>query len=100
VVLLENRQAQNDTISVSTTSIEIFSATPTRDYFSIYNGTAGEVMTIKLGDGDAIDNEGVVLSYGQSYGQSDSASFKAWRGRICAISTGATNVSRQATFME
>jgi len=93
---LETRSTINDIISVSTTSKELFTADNTRDFFIITNQTAGETLTIKLGDGDATANAGATLSQGQSYGQSDGGNFKAWRGRICAIATGATDVARQS----
>ncbi len=93
----ENRSAENATITVTTTSTELLKAVPERDFFYIYNGTAGSFVTVKLGEGDAVANQGVVLAYGQAYAQSDDSGFRAWRGRVVAVSTGTSTVSKQTS---
>jgi len=93
----EQRGAENSTVTIGTTSTEIFASASNRTYFYIYNGTIGQELTVRLGDGTAVANQGVVLAAGQAYIQSDSEGFRAWRGIITVVAdTAGTVVSRQS----
>lgn len=94
--LSEDRIAQNDTIAVSTASVVLFNADTERSFLYVYNGTAGSVLTVHLGEGLAVAGEGAVLNYGQGFLMSDDSGSRAWRGAISAIANQATTVSRQA----
>ena len=94
----EPRSAENSTVTVGTTPVELFKAVPNRNYFYVYNGTAAKVLTVFLGEGTVTANNGVVLQTGESYTQSDSEGFRAWRGKVMAVCDAAgCTVSRQAT---
>jgi len=53
------------------------------------SSTGGQIITFSMGNLPAALNEGIVLSVGQMWVDSDNGEYKCWEGEIQAISTGA-----------
>ena len=85
--------ARNEIFSATTTSQQI-SPPKIRNVLFIRNsGTSGELITLTFGETIAIANQGIVLSNGQFYVESNSEGFTTWTGPIQIIASATTAIS-------
>ena len=85
--------SRNDTVTVADTSGKVLEAQERKFLYIRNSSSAGEKITLVLNNSvAAVSNEGIVLSPGQAFVETDSESFKCWRGEVQAISdvAGAT----------
>lgn len=98
----ENQQSSNNTIAVSTTSVELthaMSGALERTQFIVTNLSSTETVTIAKGTQSVISLQGIVLKPQASYFESTDGSFQCWAGAVQGISTGSHNISISETFI-
>jgi len=92
------KRVRNDSIAVTTTSVEISPVRETpnneRIAYTIRNNSpnAADVITLSFGFDKAVAGYGVILSQGQSYGESDDLGYKCHKGAIQAVCATANGV--------
>jgi len=85
--------SRNTSQTISTTSTKVLNEQE-RKFLYIRNSSSGaQIITVVLNDNLPAESlKGIVLSPGQAFVETDSESFKCWRGQVQAISdvAGAT----------
>lgn len=89
---------RNSSVSVTTTSVRVLIANQGRKALYIGNLTAGVTVTIQKGETAAIQNEGIVLSQGQNWFESNGENFECWKGEIQVIASGAGTIAVSEMF--
>lgn len=79
-----------DTVDVGTSSVQISQAKPRKVLYIRNSSSGSQNITIVLGNIEAVDKKGIVLSPGQAYTDSSQAGYKCWGGQIQAISSSAS----------
>jgi len=78
--------SRNAQVAVGITSSNIMKP-KSRQVLSLRNSsTAGQVITVQLGEQIAVLNEGIVLSPGQAWVENSSEGFECWDGSVQVIS--------------
>jgi len=78
--------SRNTKVTVGTSSQNVLVPNK-RKVLSLRNSsTAGQVITVHLGEIAAVANEGIVLSPGQAWVENTSEGYKCWDGSVQAIS--------------
>lgn len=102
IVTIDDINGSNPrTVSVNVTSVEL---TPSRlaknrrKQLIVTNLTAGVTVTITKGDGDAVANNGIVLSQNQSYIEATDSGFACYQGPYQVVASGAGTVAISEDF--
>jgi len=80
---------RNELVSVDATSKIVADVNPRICYSIVNSSLGGQYITINLGFSQAIVNEGIVLSPGQSWVESNAENYLCYQGSITAISSAA-----------
>lgn len=88
----DTEYVRNAVIEIATSSTKICQARPRKLLYFRNNGANN--ITIHMGNGLAVVNEGIVLKAGGTYAEANSEGFQVYTGTITAIAeTGATNLA-------
>jgi hypothetical protein len=93
---LNQEYVRNTTVSVGTSSTVIADAQPVQrqDLYIRNSGTGGEIITVHLGFGTAVANEGIVLENGQAFTMTEASGYQCYSGVVTCISdTASTTVT-------
>lgn len=87
-------QTQSGSTTVTTSSTELLPSRlgKTRRTQIIIQNTSATVLTLLLGDADAVANVGIRLAQNQQLIMADDAGFKCWQGAIHAVASAASTV--------
>lgn len=92
---------RNSAVSVGATSVLVSEAKEREELIITNTSTAGQNITLLLGEGEAVSTYGVYLAPFSTYFSSKSAGFMPFQGRISAISDavgGALSVFERMTY--
>lgn len=94
------RPTRNATVTVGTTSTVIGEPNTDQNPKStrVFRNTSDadtKIITIHMGEGAAVANEGIVLRRNESFADTSETGYKCWQGRIsaiCAVAGGQLSV--------